>query len=39
MLARYDPQKLSFGSNQVDGEDVYFISNPGLGLWAWRGKL
>jgi nickel-dependent lactate racemase len=34
MLSRYDPQELQYGSNQVEGEDVFFISNPGLGLWA-----
>ena len=39
MLARYSPQKLHHGYNRVDGEDVFFIPNPGLGLWAYRGKL
>jgi nickel-dependent lactate racemase len=39
MLARYGPQKLRPGCNRMDGEEVFFISNPGLGLWAWRGKL
>jgi nickel-dependent lactate racemase len=39
MTALYDPQKLQNGFNRVDGEDVFFISNPGLGLWAHRGKL
>jgi nickel-dependent lactate racemase len=39
MLARFDPQKLRQGYNRVDGEEVFFIANPGLGLWAWRGKL
>src|SRR3984885_5382651 len=39
MLSRYDPQKLRYGYNCVDGEDVFFIPNPGLGLWAYRGKL
>jgi len=39
MLARYDPQKLRYGYNQVDREEVFFIPNPGLGLWAYRGKL
>jgi hypothetical protein len=39
MLSRYDPEKLSHGYNTVDGEDVFFISNPGLGLWAHRSKL
>jgi hypothetical protein len=39
MLTRYDPQKLSLGSNQVEGEEIFFISNPGLGLWAHRNRL
>jgi hypothetical protein len=39
MLARYDPQKLSHGANHVGGEEVFFIANPGLGLWAHRSRL
>jgi hypothetical protein len=39
MLARYSPRNLHYGYNRVDGEEVFFIPNPGLGLWAWRGKL
>jgi nickel-dependent lactate racemase len=39
MLARYRPQMLRHGYNRVDGEEVFFIPNPGLGLWACRGKL
>jgi nickel-dependent lactate racemase len=39
MLKRYDPQKLHYGYNRVDGEEIFFIPNPGLGLWAYRGKL
>jgi nickel-dependent lactate racemase len=39
MLTRYNPQKLQQGYNQVDGEQVFFIANPGLGLWAYRDKL
>jgi nickel-dependent lactate racemase len=39
MLTRYNPQTLRYGNNRVDGEEVFFISNPGLGLWAYRGKL
>lgn len=34
MLARYDPQKFQPGYNRVDGEDIFFVPNPGLGLWA-----
>jgi nickel-dependent lactate racemase len=39
MLERYDPGKLSLGVNKVDGEEIFFISNPGLGLWAHRSRL
>jgi hypothetical protein len=39
MLKRYDPNKLRHGYNQVEGEAVFFIANPGLGLWAQRGRL
>jgi hypothetical protein len=39
MLTRYNPQKLRHGYNRVGGEEVFFIPNPGLGLWAYRGKL
>jgi len=34
MTARYDPAKLADGWNLIDGQEVFFISNPGLGLWA-----
>jgi hypothetical protein len=39
MLKHYDPSKLSLGVNQVDGEEIFFISNPGLGLWAHRSRF
>ncbi|MGA2649379.1 MAG: lactate racemase domain-containing protein [Terracidiphilus sp.] len=39
MLTRYDPEKLSHGSNTVNGDDVFFIANPGLGLWAHKSRL
>jgi nickel-dependent lactate racemase len=39
MTARYDPMKLANGYNTVDGEEIFFISNPGLGLWAYRGRF
>ena len=34
--AKYDPEKLSYGFNTVDGEEIYFIPNPALGLWIDR---
>jgi nickel-dependent lactate racemase len=39
MSARFDPRKLRHGFNRIDGENVFFIANPGLGLWAHRAKL
>jgi hypothetical protein len=37
--AKYDPAKLADGWNLVDGEEIFFISNPGLGLWAYEGRF
>jgi hypothetical protein len=39
MLSRYDPKKLQHGWNTVEGEEIFFIANPGLGLWAYRGRF
>jgi nickel-dependent lactate racemase len=39
MLTRYDPEKLSQGYNMIGSEKVFFIANPGLGLWAHRSRL
>jgi nickel-dependent lactate racemase len=39
MLTRYSLQRLRYGYNQIDGEEIFFIPNPGLGLWSFRGKL
>jgi len=40
MLKRYDPVKLHEGINILpDGDEIYYISNPALGLWAAKDKL
>jgi nickel-dependent lactate racemase len=39
MEKKYDIQALHQGFNHVAGEDIYFIPNPGLGLWAHRRRL
>lgn len=40
MAARYDPHKLRYGYNRLpDGEELYFIPNPALGLWINREKF
>jgi hypothetical protein len=36
---RYDPAVLQDGWNVVDGEEIFFVSNPGLGLWAYQGRF
>jgi nickel-dependent lactate racemase len=37
---KYDPMKLKEGYNKMeDGEEIYFISNPALGLWADKSKF
>ena len=35
----YDPAVLKEGFNTVDGEEIYYIPNPALGLWADRGRF
>jgi nickel-dependent lactate racemase len=40
MIARYNPDKLKNGFNMLpDGEEVFFISNPALGLWAHKDRF
>lgn len=40
MLDRYDPEKLNDGFNTLsDGEEIFYISNPALGLWASSGRF
>ena len=38
-LAKYNPEQLRNGWNVVDGEEVFFVRNPGLGLWAFRDRF
>lgn len=40
MIKKYNPDKLADGYNTMpDGEEVFFISNPALGLWAYEGRF
>ena len=39
MLARYDPTKLHHGYNHIESEEIFFVANPGLGLWAHRSRF
>ena len=36
MTAKYNPERLKDGMNLVDGEEVFYVSNPALGLWALK---
>jgi len=39
-LRRYDPSRLTDGFNRLpDGERLFFVSNPALGLWCVREKF
>ena len=38
--AKYDPKKLRDGyCIMPDGEEIFYISNPALGLWAFKDKF
>jgi nickel-dependent lactate racemase len=40
MAKKYSPEKMKDGFNQMpDGEKVFYISNPALGLWAHEGRF
>jgi nickel-dependent lactate racemase len=40
MIKKYKPEKLREGFNILPGgEEIYFISNPALGLWASKERL
>ena len=40
MVKRYNPETLQYGYNTLeDGEEVYYIPNPALGLWINKEKF
>lgn len=39
VIKKYDPVKLQEGYNTVDGEKIFYISNPALGLWTDKAKF
>lgn len=39
MTKKYNPETLKDGWNIVDGEEIYYISNPALGLWAYKERF
>jgi hypothetical protein len=39
-LRRYPPDQLKDGWNRLpDGEEIFYVSNPALGLWADRSRF
>jgi nickel-dependent lactate racemase len=40
IIKRYQPENLKDGPNRMsDGEEIFYISNPALGLWALKSQL
>ncbi|MBT3384909.1 MAG: DUF2088 domain-containing protein [Prolixibacteraceae bacterium] len=40
VTAKYNPDKLNEGFNTMpDGEEIFYISNPALGLWAFKDRF
>ncbi|MBQ7284590.1 MAG: DUF2088 domain-containing protein [Oscillospiraceae bacterium] len=40
MVKRYNPETLQYGYNTLpDGEEIYYIPNPALGLWINKEKF
>jgi nickel-dependent lactate racemase len=39
MLKIYNPEKLKDGFGTVNGEEVFYISNPAMGLWSWKERF
>ncbi len=40
VMQRYDPARLNEGFNILpDGEEIYYISSPALGLWAYKDRF
>ena len=40
MIKKYDPKNLKDGFNRINNyEEIFYISNPALGLWAYKERL
>jgi nickel-dependent lactate racemase len=39
MTVKYNPATLQDGWNTIDNEEIFYISNPGLGLWAFEDRF
>lgn len=39
VIQKYDPEKLHYGFNTVDGEEIFYVPNPALGLWIAKDRF
>ena len=39
MVKRYNPETLKDGINHINGEEIFYISNPALGLWSFKERF
>lgn len=40
VMVKYNPSKLKDGFNTMpDGEEIFYISNPAIGLWAYKDRF
>ena len=39
MMKIYNPDILKDGFNTINGEEIFYISNPALGLWAYKERF
>jgi len=40
IMDKYEPSKLKEGMNIMpNGEEIFYISNPALGLWAFKDRF
>lgn len=39
LMARYQPESLQPGRQTVNGEEIFYIPNPALGLWAHKSRI
>jgi len=39
MMKKYNPDKLNDGYNYIDNEEIFYISNPAVGLWSSKERL
>lgn len=39
LIEKYKPESLKDGWNNINGEEIYYISNPALGLWAYKERF